>query len=90
LQDVRDHSFQIVSDFFGRNAKGLHASLMSPKVAPLVTSWIVAIVVRQSVDLNRDAGSFAEEVEHKRAKRMLLAELQPIRPKTQHSPEPDL
>ena len=40
--------------------------------------------------LNRDAGSFAEEVEHKRAKRMLLAELQPIRPKTQHSPEPDL
>ena len=90
LYDVNDDSFQIVPDLFGLNAKSLDTLTADPAIAPLVASRVVTEVMCQPIDLNGNAGGFAEKIEHKRPKWMLPAKLQAVGTQPKRFPEPDL
>jgi hypothetical protein len=87
---VNDDSFQIVPDLLGWKPKSFDALAADPAIAPLVASRIVTEVMCQPIDLNGNAGGFAEKIEHKGPKWMLPAKLQAVGTQPKHSPEPDL
>ena len=90
LHDVSYDPFKIVSNVFSRDPDCLDALSTNPLIAHRVPNGIVAEIVRQAIDLYGDARGFAEEVEHKWPKGMLLAKLQAFGSQPQRSPEPDL
>jgi hypothetical protein len=87
---VNEHTVEIFSHIVGGNPDRLHSMLTNPDVPTRIAFGIGSEFVRQSVDLDRDSGRFAEEIDHKRSKRMLSSEFQSLRAQPKHPPEPDL
>jgi hypothetical protein len=84
---VSDHSFQISPDVAGAESKCLDHLLACPSITPLIPARIISELVGESVDLDGNGSRPAEEIEHKRPKRMLPSKLQSVGPLFQHSPE---
>jgi hypothetical protein len=87
---VSDHSFQISPDVVGAKAKRLNTLPACPSITPLVTARAISELMGESVHLDGNSSRPAEEIEHKRPKRMLPSKLQSVGPLLQHSPETNL
>ena len=90
VHDVTDHAFKVRPHFFSCNTDRLDSLSYGPRIAALVTGWIVAELMRDSVNFNRDRSRLAEEIEHERTQRVLSSKLKSLRAEPEHSPEPNL
>jgi hypothetical protein len=86
---VRNDALDVPPDLLSWDAERFDALFLNPGVSSSVTSRIVAEIMGHSVHLDRKTGGFTKEVEHKWAKRVLLAKLQPVGAQPKYPPESD-
>ena len=89
--DRLDNPIQIVADIPRRNSQRFDAAFSQPQVAPGVVSRLIANAVVIAIDLHRQGGGGAIEVEDIGAHRVLPAKSQTVLSlAAQHNPEMDL
>ena len=84
---MRQRRLEIAVDFSGRDAERADTRLCKPGVSHLIALRPISAIMRLSVDLDREPGVCAEEVEDIRPARMLTPELEAARPNRKMSPE---
>ena len=87
VDDPAKHRIGISKHLNSGNSQRLDAGRTKPGVARLVPLGPISARVRFAVDLERESGIAAEEIEHERSSGMLAAELQPGRTLPQPMPE---
>jgi len=86
LDNEHDDAFQIVPHIGGGNSDRADSLLRHPFVAALVTLGIVAKLMREPVNLDRQARFMTEEVEDIRLKGVLSAKLESLGPNLERVP----
>ena len=90
LGDGRHDSIQIAEHLCGRNPQCRESRLGDRSVAYGVAHRPITSLVRIGIDLDRQSGLEAGEVERERIQRKLTSESEAIRPSAKHRPQPHL
>jgi hypothetical protein len=77
--NVLEHSVEVLQNFVGRDPYDTNASALKPVVTNLIPLWPITPAVCFSIDLDRDIGGSAKEIEHVRPSGMLPPVLKAVR-----------
>ena len=89
MRDASNDSIQIPQHIRRRNPHCPDPMLCQPRIAPRVTLWPVAALMRLSIDLNAQFRRVAVKIEIVIARRMLVPELVALRSRAKGFPEND-